>query len=426
MYEWGSSDLLVLTARTSAICSILGSGGCIFLFFYFKWWTESNHHIILFHLSCSDILYSIFVLVGKSSYNIQPLCDFQGWILQFCGQVSQMWCTVVGINLLVQMVLYWSDSRCRTMMRWYILVIYGTGVTTASAVTFRGLVKPTGTWCWVGSNWPVDRMAFFYAPLWLLFTANIFIVGWIIRAFRKSVREIPKDLKNRAAIVKHYRWVTFHTSMFVIVGMVIWLPGTIYRIWQILEQSPPYTLIFLQKVLTPSQGMLNFLLYVTPLWSKSVTESRMSREQDNEIQMSDLKAEEKLKFKTPGLGKYRSSAPSPILFEESIDSDDCSFRSDEIVIPTSAGGFQLPRSQSLPGSFSRGPTETPRTRKSSSLRISNSDHEGLVPLRTKTGRLQKLRKSFNYHNYSLVNFDGQLLPRWVGDAQIAKKRYALL
>merc|ERR550534_800476 len=63
-------------------------------------------------MSCADILYSALVVIGKPS-EANALCDFQGFILQACGQVSQMWCTVIGINLLVQMVLYWVDKRCR-------------------------------------------------------------------------------------------------------------------------------------------------------------------------------------------------------------------------------------------------------------------------------------------------------------------------
>merc|ERR1719334_330828 len=188
-------------------------------------------------MSCADILYSTLVVVGKWSYDIKPLCDFQGWILQYCAQVSQMWCTVIGINLLLQMVLYWSDRRCRTMMRWYIPVIYSWGITTASLITFRGLIKPLEVWCWVGADWPADRMGFFYAPLWFLFTSNIFIVGWIIRAFGKSIDKIPKGFDIRDEIVSHYRWVVFHTSMFVVVGMIVWLPISVFRIWQEMEKS---------------------------------------------------------------------------------------------------------------------------------------------------------------------------------------------
>jgi len=359
-----------------------------------------------------DILYSGLVVVGKRSYEIESLCDFQGWILQFCAQTGQMWCTVIGINLLLQMVWYWDDKRCRTLMPWYMLVIYGTGFTTAGAVTFRGLIKPLGSWCWVGSDWPVDRMVFFYAPLWILFTANVFIVGWIIRAFGKAVGKIPKDWDNRATIVKHYRWVTFHTSMFVAVGMFIWLPGTVNRIWEMWEATP-YWLTFLQILFTPSQGMFNFLLYVTPMWSKSVADSRKQSLLNDKMEMAKLQKEKYVETLKPSKGwtepvSESKKRPMQVAFND----DEILDIFDEKTEPNTDTG--MPRRQSLPFSFKFGEPENSIV--ATSFRRSATDH-GIQSALELRGKIQRFRMSFNFHNYKLVEINDKLLPEWeVNDA----------
>lgn len=353
-----------------------------------------------------DILYSTLVVVGKKSYEIKQLCDFQGWILQFCGLTAQMWCTVIGINLLLQMVWYWDDRRCRTLMPWYMLVIYGTGFTTAGAVTFRDLIRPLGSWCWVGGDWPIDRMVFFYAPLWILFTGNVFIVGWIIRAFGKAVGKIPKDWDNRATIVKHYRWVTFHTSMFVAAGMLIWLPGTVNRILETSHETP-YWLTFLQILLTPSQGMFNFLLYVTPMWSKSVADSRKQSLLDDELQMAKLNKEKDVKI---AKASRRQTEPVPDSKKRDkrvgfVDDDDEIFENMDV---------EVTRSHSMPRSFRFGEPERPQL--ITSLRRSVTDHQ-LQPAVEPRQKITKYRMSFNFHNYTLVEINNKLLPAWeVNDA----------
>jgi len=291
------------------------------------------------------------------------------------------------------------------MMRWYIPVIYSWGITTASLITFRGLIKPLEVWCWVGADWPADRMGFFYAPLWFLFTSNIFIVGWIIRAFGKSIDKNPKGFDNRDEIVSHYRWVVFHTSMFVVVGMIVWLPISVFRIWQemeksqIVEESPPYWLRFTLVLLTPSQGLLNFLLYVTPMWQKSVAASR-SRE--NSLQMAEIKSDEvfvRPKAKTvPGFFKE-----SPAYLDDNIDdySDD-----DE---------YDLTHSNTMPHSFRYGGSSNLETRKTlSGLSRSQTDHHIETPKQSslKHGRISRLRaKSFVFHN-QLVRVDSKGIPVW--------------
>jgi len=393
----------------------------MFLFWYFKWWTVSTHHIILFHMSCADILYSTLVIVGRASWESDALCDFQGWILQSCGWISQLWCTAVGINLLLQMVAYYNDAMCRTMMRWYCLVIYGSGITTASIITFRGTIQPLSSWCWIGPGWPLYRMAFFYGPLWTVLIANGFIVGWIIRAFWNSVKSIPKGLENRADIVRNYRWVSLHTSMFVVTGMVIWMPGTVVRVWQIWEPSPPYTWILLQMALGPSQGIFNFLLYVTPIWTKAVNEAKLenvwdgtqvSRAQGDKELTSD--PNKKSKYPVTELGKRLGYSEDETSWSEST-----------------AGNFgiiypKVHKRQSMPhlqygqaGKNGRLPIlpMPSMERAQTHDNTSPTNNDGAKGIKR---RLSKLQRTFLFHNYPMVEREQKLVPIWKIDRPTAE------
>jgi len=393
----------------------------MFLFWYFKWWTVSTHHIILFHMSCADILYSSMVIVGRASWKSEALCDFQGWILQSCGWISQLWCTAVGINLLLQMVSYYDDQMCRMMMRWYCLVIYGSGITTASIITFRGIIEPLSSWCWIGPGWPLDRLAFFYGPLWTVLIANVFIVGWIIRAFWAAVKNIPMNLENRVDIVNNYRWVSLHTSMFVITGMVIWLPGTVIRIWQIWEPTPPYTWLLLQMILGPSQGILNFLLYVTPIWTKAVNEAKMQNLWES-TEVSKVQGDKEHTYHLRGRSKHKVAelVKQPGYTDEEISWSESTVGYLGISSPMS--NLKLLKRQSLPP-LNYG--QTGKNQETSILpmpRMGRAQTHDNNPGPTKNDkttavkkRLSKLQRTFHFHNYPMVEYEDKLIPIWKVD-----------
>jgi len=394
---------LLVTARVSAICSILGSGGCIFLFLYLQWWKVSTHHIIVFHMSCADILYSSFVVVGTYAFGKTGLCNFQGWILQFCGQVSQMWCTLVGINLLLQMALYWKDRRCREMLRWYYLFVYGIGLTTASVVAAQGRITELGTWCWVGPNWPWDRMAYFYIPLWLCFALNLIIVTLIVRALGRAMKKIPKDWNDRAVITRHYRWLTLHTSMFVLVGMVIWLPGTVYRIWQIKEETPPYELLFLQKVLLPAQGFFNFLVYVAPIWLRSIYVARRESLKNSKQEMSELGSKKK---------DFLGSEVSRDVETDSLSDDSnnmFSACSAKALARSRINNQNHPEISSLELSDS---SDDAKRRETGDPEIAENPRARRALIHDGLGRIGRLNEPMEFHNYSLVQVEDGVRPVW--------------
>merc|ERR1719233_2774837 len=122
-YQWGTVGALKIAALSSAIASFLGSSGVIWLFLHFKWWKSSTHHFILLYISVTDILFSTMFIIGSAMFGNQFICQFQGFVLQACGQACQCYCCIVGTNLLLQIMFFWSDERCRQLLKyWHALV----------------------------------------------------------------------------------------------------------------------------------------------------------------------------------------------------------------------------------------------------------------------------------------------------------------
>jgi len=271
--EWGTVEALKIASRVAAIASFLGSFGVIGLFIYFKWWKSSTHHFLLLYISISDILFSGMMIVGSRAFGNFYFCQFQGFILQACGQACQCWCCTVGINLLLQIMFYWRDEQCRRLMKYWHFIIWTWSLTSALIpVAAIGGYEELETWCWVGADYPNYRMGVYYYPIWVILLINMGVISTIVKTLFKLIKNLPtSDPIEMRKMRARYRFVVFQTVMFVMVGIIIWTPGTINRVWQYAssDNKSPYTLVFFHMLFTPSQGLLNFLIYVFPLQAQS-------------------------------------------------------------------------------------------------------------------------------------------------------------
>jgi len=271
--EWGSKEALTIASMVAAIASFLGSCGVIGLFLYFKWWKSSTHHFLLLYISVSDILFSGMMIVGSRAFGNSYFCQFQGFILQACGQACQAWCCTVGINLLLQIMYYWNDYQCRKLVKYWHFIIWTWSLTSAIIpVALIGGYEELETWCWVGADYPHYRMGLYYYPIWIMILINMAVIFAIVKTLMKLIKNLPSsDPIEKRKMRNRFRFVVFQTTMFVMVGIIIWTPGSINRIWQFAssDNKSPYTISFLHSLFTPSQGFLNFLIYVFPLQAQS-------------------------------------------------------------------------------------------------------------------------------------------------------------
>jgi len=266
MPPWGSFEVLHIAQRVTSGFSLIGSSTVCFLYFYLKWWESSTHHVILFYISVADILFSTTFLIGPMAFSSADWCTFQGWKVHMFGLATQIWCTFLGLNLLLQMKFYWKDWKCRELMVKYHAIAWGIPFILSTVPAAQDFMVPLGTWCWITSDEPNWRLWAMYVPLWINFGINACVIYMIIRLFRQVLACLPEGMDNIDKVKRHYRFITFQTLMFVLGGMFCWFVSTISRVLQAFRVDEiPFEIYFFQGLLLPVQGIFNLLVYVAPV-----------------------------------------------------------------------------------------------------------------------------------------------------------------
>merc|ERR1719245_212708 len=92
-------------------------------------------------------------------------------------------------------------------------------------------------------------------PLLIVFLFNWVIITKIVVLLHRVMATIPDDMDDAAKIKRHYKFVAYHTLMFIFTGIFCWgvLLITLFshKFWRI-----PYQLAVLHFVLNPLQGFV--------------------------------------------------------------------------------------------------------------------------------------------------------------------------
>jgi len=135
--------------------------------------------------------------------------------------------------------------------------------------------------CERGNNAWIYRWAFYYAPLWttiLVSTVMMFLIFSHVRKIEKktkkysfnSRREIEKKTKKysfhsrRKSQTKYTSRVANQAYFFLGAYFITWTPITIVRVTQTFGGKTSFGLTLLASIITPCQGLLNYLVYLRP------------------------------------------------------------------------------------------------------------------------------------------------------------------
>jgi len=265
MVPWGGQEALNIAQRVTSGLSIFGSGTVCLLYLYLKWWNFSTHHVLLFWISISDIIFSLAVFTGPWFFEYPTLCTIQGWACHVFGLSTQIWCTIVGLNLWLQMHFYWKDNRCRTLMPNYHAFAWGIPLILGTIPAVQHFMMPFETLCYVKPSKKIWRMCTLGIPLWIIFFCNLCIILLNVRLVRRIIASLPENIKEGSKIKQHYRFVACQTLMFVFVGMFCWILSTSRFIYYLVQdQDVQYEWKFFGTLMLPGQGIFNLLIYVVP------------------------------------------------------------------------------------------------------------------------------------------------------------------
>jgi len=267
MVQWGDFELVYIVQRVTSACSLLGSSTICFLFFYLGWWNSSTHHVILFSISIADIIYSSAIFAGPWVSNSHTWCTIQGWALQLFGLSAQFWCTILVLNLWLQMNFYWADRKCRALMPWYHAFAWGIPLILATLPAAQDFMVATYVWCWMKPDEYRWQIWTIYIPLWVNLGCNVSIIAMIVRLLNYVIASIPEEMDNASKMKRHYRLVTCHTLMFVFGGLFCWgiyLWIGVYVCLELQDYDFSNEILFCLVLLLPLQGVVNLLVYVAP------------------------------------------------------------------------------------------------------------------------------------------------------------------
>ena len=140
---------------------------------------------------------------------------------------------------------------------------------------------PAVIWCWIEHDRPFLRYALFFIPLWIcIFIGILFtFLGvrkvWIVE--RKVVCSNQSiSTLSPSQMLKSYQHTRTASKAFLygLVFVIVWIPGTANRLYEMVYGSSPFVLVLLHCFFTPIQGFLNALVYF--FFQQSKKKSKLS------------------------------------------------------------------------------------------------------------------------------------------------------
>ncbi|KAF2867945.1 hypothetical protein BDV95DRAFT_165997 [Massariosphaeria phaeospora] len=195
MIELTSREALALqlTERCMSILSLLGSF-VIILTFCREYFRKPINRLI-FYASFGNMLASVATLISTSSIRptiIPGLCLLQGILIQWFFMADACWVFSMALNVYLVFFRSYETKKLRHLEKWYLLVNYGVpGIPSIVYIVndlrhSKKIIGPATIWCWVSADAEWMRIAFFYAPVWIIICATL---GLYIAIGRRILRQ---------------------------------------------------------------------------------------------------------------------------------------------------------------------------------------------------------------------------------------------
>ncbi|USP82638.1 hypothetical protein yc1106_09912 [Curvularia clavata] len=198
-------------ARASSILSVVGSFIIIGTFVAFPFFRKPINRLVFF-ATFGNLLTNVATLMSTSVLPKpgQPpsgLCEFQGLLIQWFMAADAFWILCMATNVFLVFFNGYDAQQLRHLEKWYFALSYGIpGIPVLAYVilgrTGHKIIGSATMWCWVAVDVEWMRIAFFYAPAWILIFAAITIYSITgYRIWQKSVEleSISRD-SNEATV----------------------------------------------------------------------------------------------------------------------------------------------------------------------------------------------------------------------------------
>ncbi|CBX94804.1 hypothetical protein IAQ61_009462 [Plenodomus lingam] len=204
-FSAGHYKAIEVVTRTASVLSVLGSFFIVGTFIAFPYFRKPINRLI-FYATFGNLMVNIATLISTSALPLQGsgdvsrLCEFQGVLIQWFMSADACWDFCMATNVLLVFFFGYNSDQLHKLEKWYFLLAYGIpGIPAIIFVildhTGQSVVGPAVIWCWISREHDWMRIAFFYAPVWLVIAATFAIyVATGVHIYRK--RALLRDFSK--------------------------------------------------------------------------------------------------------------------------------------------------------------------------------------------------------------------------------------
>ncbi|KZT30679.1 hypothetical protein NEOLEDRAFT_1186492 [Neolentinus lepideus HHB14362 ss-1] len=246
-----------------------------------KWRTGTHVHFYFLSLLISDLIQAIGGIMDirwivKAKVEVGPFCTAQGAMKQI-GDVGVALAYAIAFHTFAVLVLRWRPDPSRKIAFiilgciWtFVALIVGLGLGTHKGEDYYG---DTQYWCWITSEFPVQRIALeyfwlwstallniaLYVPLALVLKGYIIVDGLKVRVAKSEERSHLKMTSSNS--MKDAGRLAMEMLFYPAVYTITVLPVAVVRWRAFNSDDVPFVATVVAEVLFASSGLLNVVLF---------------------------------------------------------------------------------------------------------------------------------------------------------------------
>jgi len=255
-------EIVQLVYACGAILSFFGSVFIIFTFLLFKEFRTLTTFLIFLlgiadaGLALGDLMTWFFIypqIVSTNGLNI--ICQVQAGAIQYFALSSFFWTSCIAFHAYGSLFRKKHEQTLRSYVKYYFFICFILPATPLVVGYTTNIFNDTGAWCWIKNDKNIERFAFYYIPLILLWLFNLGIYILLSRKDSLSYQYLINQGRKRL-------------RLYLLVLILCKLPALINRILDIFIHDSFFVPLLIQAIFDSLFGFFDSLVY-------GVTKARM-------------------------------------------------------------------------------------------------------------------------------------------------------
>lgn len=246
---------IITLSDIASILSILGSTFVITTYICYPALRRFSFKMVV-SLAIADILNQLCGFVYPSNV---AACYFQAISDSFFNLASFGWAVSIACVLYQSVIMRYSEGLLAISYWKYAVSVYGIAafLTCLPFVQGTAVYGPSGGWCWITPEYEHWRFIQFYGPLWI----SIVLITFIYVKIWRILHALVKSHQTADSLYQLIHQIMGRLRYYPIILVVVWLPGTINRIYETTGGAPLFWLALIHRTFANSQGLLNAIVY---------------------------------------------------------------------------------------------------------------------------------------------------------------------